>query len=129
MAGFEDLQVWQEGRLLAVEVYRISGAAQFRRDWSLKDQMRRAAVSIPSNIAEGHQRKYRRDFARFLTIALGSCGELRTQVHIATDLNYVASGDSIRILDVCARLSARIQSLREAVLRQADGQGDTRSGG
>ena len=120
MTGFEDLDVWRTGRALAVEVCRISDGSGFRRSRSLADQLRRAAISVPSNIAEGHQRKYRKEFARFLTIALGSCGEVRTQLHIAASL---ACADPTRcgaLIDAFSRLSAQINQLRKKVLQQSE---------
>jgi four helix bundle protein len=123
MAGFEELLVWQDARSLATEVYQLSGQGLFGRDRALKDQVRRASVSIASNIAEGHQRKYRRDFARFLTIALGSVGELRTQLYIAGDLGYLTAEVQGSILEKTKQLSAMIDRLRVIVLRQVEGGG------
>lgn len=118
MSGFEDLQVWQHARRLAGDIYRVSDQGAFRRDFGLKDQIRRAAVSVPSNIAEGHQRKYRRDFARFLTIALGSLGEVRTQLYIASDLGYLSGPERDELLDSLRQLSAAVDRLRVVVLDQ-----------
>ena len=77
--SFEELEVWKRGCALAVYVYESLAAS---RDFGLRDQMQRAAVSIPSNIAEGYERSSK-DFARFLSIAKGSAAELRTQSYIA----------------------------------------------
>jgi four helix bundle protein len=85
----EDIEVWKRGCRLAVEVYRITGAGKFEKDWGLRDQIRKAAVSVPSNVAEGFERQSLREFRRFLLIAKGSCGELRTQMYIAQSLGYV----------------------------------------
>ena len=115
--------VWQTARTLATEVYRISELGPFRRDRALQDQVRRAAVSIPSNIAEGHQRKYRKDFARFLTIALGSAAELRTQLYIAGDLGYLTPEVQAPLVERTRQLSAMIDRLRVIVLRQVEGGG------
>ena len=118
MAGFEDLSVWRTARGLCGEIYQISDAGPFRRDWALKDQIRRAIVSVPSNIAEGHQRKYRKDFGRFLTIALGSLGEVRTQLYLAVDRGYLPQVDADRLQGELRGLAAGIEALRTAVLRQ-----------
>lgn len=120
MSGFESLTVWQTARTFAVDVYRASDQGTFRRDWGLKDQIRRAAVSIASNIAEGHQRKYRKDFARFLAIALGSAGEVRTQLYLALDLGHLLQPDADRLLECARSLSASIDRLRVTVLQQSD---------
>jgi four helix bundle protein len=87
--SYRDLQVWQRSKALAVEVYRITAAFPQRDQYGLADQMRRAAVSIPSNIAEGHIRRSSRVFARHIDIALGSAAELSTQIEIARDVGYI----------------------------------------
>lgn len=87
--NYNDLQVWQESMLLVTAVYKLSSLFPNDERYGLTDQMRRAAVSIPSNIAEGHARNSKLDFARFLRISLGSCTELETQIIIAKNLEYV----------------------------------------
>lgn len=77
---FEDLEVWKRSCQLAVDV---CVATQDSRDYALKDQMQRAAISVPSNIAEGCERDSTQEFIRFLRISKGSCGELRTQLYIS----------------------------------------------
>jgi len=84
--NFEDLEVWQRGCRLTVQVYK---AINHFKDYSLKDQIRRAAVSIPSNIAEGAERNYQKDFIRFLRISKGSTAELRTQLYLAMKLEML----------------------------------------
>jgi four helix bundle protein len=76
---FEELLVWQKAKRLCVEVYRVTGAGPFMRDFGLRDQIQRAAVSVMSNIAEGFERNSRAEFARFLAIARGSAGEVRAR--------------------------------------------------
>lgn len=88
--NYRDLQVWQRSKALAVEIYRVTAAFPQRDQYSLADQMRRAAVSIPSNIAEGHIRRSSKVFARHIDIALGSAAELSTQLEIARDVGYLA---------------------------------------
>ncbi len=85
----EDLDCWKEAVSLAVEIYRVSNKGDFGRDFGFRDQMRRAAVSIASNIAEGKERETVSEFIRFLYIAKGSAGELRTQLQIAKDVGYL----------------------------------------
>ena len=86
---FEDLHVWQEARGLVNEVYKVTKQGAFRRDFSLRDQITRAAVSSMSNIAEGFERGSRREFIQFLNIAKGSTGEVRSQLYVALDQEYV----------------------------------------
>ena len=82
---FEELVVWKKARVLASEIYAVTGSGPFARDRDLQSQMRRAAVSIVSNVADGFERNTKADFARFLLIAKGSCGELRAQLYVALD--------------------------------------------
>ena len=83
---FEDLEVWKRSCRQAVPVCRAMAEC---RDFPLKDQRQRAGISVPSNIAEGHERDSKKDFIRFLRIAKGSNGELRTQLYIAAELSYL----------------------------------------
>ena len=86
---FEDLIAWQKSRVLAADVYRAVAQGPVARDFGLKDQMQRAAVSIMANIAEGFERRSPADFARFLTIAKASCAELKSHFFLATDVGYI----------------------------------------
>ena len=94
---FEDLVAWQRARLLTRELYRVSGTDGFARGFALKDQIRRAAVSIMSNIAEGFERDGNKEFCNFLSIGKASAGEVRSQLFVALDQNYV-SRDEFAIL-------------------------------
>ncbi|MCA1795701.1 MAG: four helix bundle protein [Desulfotignum sp.] len=87
MAGFEGLVAWQKARELTRNIYQVTGEGDFARDFGLKDQIRRAAVSIMSNIAEGYDRGGRAEFHQFLVIAKGSCAEVRSQLYVAYDVN------------------------------------------
>jgi four helix bundle protein len=88
--GFKELLVWQKARDLAVEIYKITNQGQFKQDFGLRDQIRRAAVSVPSNIAEGDERDTNKDAIRFFFIAKGSLAELRTQLDIALRIVYIS---------------------------------------
>lgn len=88
--SFRDLRVWQVGKQLVLELYAVTRAFPIDERFGLAAQIRRAAVSVPSNIAEGYNRGHRKDYRRYLSIALGSCGELETQFEIACELGYVA---------------------------------------
>jgi len=87
--SFEELEVWKLEMDLCTEVYLITNQDAFSKDFGLKDQIRRCSVSVPSNIAEGHERDSKNQFLYFLTIAKGSCGELKTQLMIARNLKYI----------------------------------------
>ena len=86
---FEDIEAWKDSMILADAVYSASNAGAFAKDFGLRDQMRRAAVSISSNIAEGFERNSKTEFIRFLAIAKGSAGELRSQLYLARRQGYV----------------------------------------
>jgi four helix bundle protein len=88
-SGFRSLRVWQDAKSLAVHIYNVTSTDKFLRDFGLRDQMRRAAVSIPSNIAEGDERDTDRDSVRFLYMAKGSAAELLTQSIIAHEIGYI----------------------------------------
>ena len=89
MKNFKELKVWQKGIELVAIVYKITSSFPEEEKYGLSAQMRRAAVSIPSNIAEGHLRKTAKDFKQFLSIARGSCAELETQIIIAHKLGFI----------------------------------------
>lgn len=89
---FEEIQAWQKARELVGEIYRISGSENFQRDYGLRNQICRAAVSSMSNIAEGFARRTSRDFAHFLDVARGSAVEVQSLLYVAFDVKYVSSG-------------------------------------
>ncbi len=107
----EEIEVWKRGMKLAREIYTLTTNSKFDRDWSLRDQMRRAAVSIPSNIAEGYERASDGDFNRFVLIAKGSCGELRTQILIAIEIGYLSEESTSPLIMECLALSSMLGAL------------------
>src|SRR6267378_2666612 len=86
---FEDIECWKKSRDLTRRIYRISGKATFARDFGLKDQIRRASVSVMSNIAEGYDRSGTAEFIQFLATAKGSAAEVRCQLYVAVDQGYI----------------------------------------
>ena len=113
----EEIEVWKRGCRLAVVIYKLTGKEPLSKDWGLRDQLRRAAISIPSNIAEGYERNSIAEFARFLNIAKGSCGELRTQLYIVKALDLVSSDEINSIIDECKEISSMIQGLKSYLKR------------
>ena len=87
---FEDIDAWQRSRELTNRIYKITSKGDFARDFGLKDQIRRASVSIMSNIAEGFKRSGTGEFAHFLATAKGSAGEVRSQLYVALDQGYIS---------------------------------------
>lgn len=90
---FEEIKAWQLAKDLVTTVYRSSENGQFAKDYSLRDQIRRAAVSVMSNIAEGFERGSDKDFQRFLYMAKGSAGEVRSHLFVAKELGYLTAED------------------------------------
>ena len=86
---FEEIEAWQKGRELSKAIYAVTGQGGFARDFGLRDQMRRAAVSVMSNIAEGFDRGGNREFVQFLSIAKGSAAEVQAQLYVALDAGYI----------------------------------------
>jgi four helix bundle protein len=96
---YRDLLVWQKSMSLAKEIYLFTESFPQHEIYGITNQMRRSAVSVPSNIAEGHGREAPKEFARFLRIARGSLSELQTQLYLSTDLNY---GDNTQFNNLMA---------------------------
>ena len=96
--SIEDIEAWQRARALTREIYRTSNVGRFAKDFGLRDQIQRAAVSIMSNIAEGFERSGSGEFAQFLSIAKGSTGEVRSQFHVALDQEYVTQAEFERLI-------------------------------
>ena len=125
--SFESLDVWKRSCRLATRVYKDLEPC---RDYGLKDQMTRAAVSIASNIAEGYERGSDKDFIRFLKIAQGSAAELRTQIYIATSIGVIHKDTAKHLIKECKGIGAMLQALakwrsgqaQDALIPEAEGE-------
>ena len=104
---FEDIEAWKKARELTKRIYRIAKKGEFAKDFGLRNQICRAAVSIMSNIAEGYDRSGKGEFIQFLATAKGSAAEVRSQLYVALDQSYVNEGD-FRELSLLAEETARI---------------------
>jgi len=114
--AYQNLVVWQRSRTLAIDVCRAASTHAFRSDWGLREQIRRSAISVPSNIAEGNERGSDRDANRFFYIARGSLAELATQADIACELGLLdrdRPGSLIKECDQLARMIAAIIARRK----------------
>jgi four helix bundle protein len=109
--SFEEIEVWQEARELTREIYTISSQGSFSKDFGLRDQIRRASVSIMSNIAEGFERSGRGEFVQFLAMAKGSAGEVRSQIYVAVDQNYINKEAFERLHELTTKISRMITGL------------------
>jgi len=110
---FEDLEVWKSARELTNSIYKISNNIAFSKDYGLRDQIRRASVSIISNIAEGYERGGNQELIQFLSIAKGSCGEVRCQLYIAGDHDYITQQELKPLIEQCKRISIMINNFME----------------
>ena len=117
---FEDLIAWQKARQLVSDIYRITAHGEFAKDFGLRDQIRRAAVSVMSNIAEGFDRGSRSEFHQFLVIAKASCAEVRSQLYVAQDVGYINQENFNTANNNTSELSRIIGGLRAAIQKQRD---------
>jgi four helix bundle protein len=124
---YQDLIVWKKAMDLVVRVYELSELFPQKEVFGLTNQLRRAAVSIPCNIAEGQGRLTTKEFMRFLSIARGSLQELETQVLIALRLNYLEESASAELLERTAETSRLMTGLSRSLLRTMSSEGDCAS--
>ena len=108
MNGYKDLIVWQKSMDLVDEIYRLVKFLPKEETYALSDQMRRAAVSVPSNIAEGYERKSPKEFANFLSIARASRAELETQICICVRQNYINTEQAEKAFSLCNEVQRMI---------------------
>jgi four helix bundle protein len=119
---FEDLETWQMGRDLVRQIYTVTRKGDFARDFALREQVRRAGLSICSNIAEGFERNGDREFVQFLSQAKGSCGEVRSQLYHALDETYLSESEFAGLKQQCVALSSKLSRLI-SYLRTSDLKG------
>jgi len=113
--SFEELEVWQRACRQAVQIFHLFDDC---KSWTLRDQIQRAALSVPSNIAEGAERGGAKEFGQFLKIAKGSSGELRTQLYIAGRLDLLASTEVRSLVNEAREVSAMTEGLRKSITRK-----------
>jgi len=118
---FEDLLVWQMGIELVKRVYVLTASGLFSKDFGLRDQIRRASVSIPTNIAEGFERASRKEYLQFLNIAKGSAGEVRSLLYVGLEVGYLQTQgyDELRerVMKISAYLFNHIRAIKNAPAR------------
>lgn len=105
---FEDLPIWQEARILAKDIYRLTSTEPFSKDYRFCGQIRAAAGSIMDNIAEGFEKENNKEFIQFLYIAKGSCGEVRSQLHRARDVEFISDEEYKEYIDRSINLNTSI---------------------
>lgn len=109
--NYRELLVWQKGHQLALEIYRVTVGFPKVEQFGLTDQLRRAAISVPSNVVEGYERGSNKEFKHFLSIARGSTGEVRAQIELARDIGYMQDDDFEKIFDLTTEVHKMINSL------------------
>src|SRR5262245_38529223 len=117
MQNFRDLRVWKEAHALVLAVYRVTKAFPDSEKYGITSQLRRAAVSIPANIAEGSKRETHADYARFLNIAEGSTAEAEYFVILSGDLGYLSSDTATGLLEQLDHVARMLQALHKRVSR------------
>jgi four helix bundle protein len=115
--SFRDLRVWRAGMDLVEQVYKLTQAFPREEAYGLTSQMRRAAVSVPSNIAEGHTREHTKEYLHHVSMAQASLAELQTQIEIAGRLNYLSAEAINQTLEQAASLSRQLYALRNGLMK------------
>ncbi|WP_395684236.1 four helix bundle protein [Dokdonella sp.] len=118
--SYRDLLVWQKAMQLAEEVYAMSTRLPDIEKYGLASQMRRAAVSIPSSLAEGHARSSTKEFARYVSIAMGSLAEIDTQLQLSARLGYMSEADIFSLLERCDEQGRMLRGLRKSLDSKID---------
>jgi len=117
---FEDIEAWQLARTLVKTIYGLTAGGLFAKDWGLRDQIQRAAVSIGSNIAEGHGRRGNRELVNFLWIAKGSASELQSQLYDALDLGYITQEQFDAAYNAANLVQVKLYRLIQSCSEDAD---------
>ncbi|MBN8701538.1 MAG: four helix bundle protein [Bacteroidetes bacterium] len=110
---FEDIVAWQKARELNKRIYLLTTNSAIAKDYGLRDQMRRCSISVMSNIAEGFERTGDKEFARFLSIAMGSCAELKSQLYAALDVGFITEMEFNSVVILVDETGKLIQSFRK----------------
>ena len=113
---FEDIEAWKKGRELRKQIYKHSKRGEFARDFALIGQIRRATISVTSNIAEGFERGGNKEFIQFLSQAKGSCGEVRDQLYVALDEGYLSEADFNSLQENCFEVGRLIAGFMDCLL-------------
>jgi four helix bundle protein len=111
--SFEEIKAWKKAYEATLMIYRVTNDGEFARDFGLRDQIRRASVSVMANIAEGHGRRSNMEFANFLNMARGSAAEVQSHLHVALGLNYIKRDDFAEIYSTLTEVSRMTLALAQ----------------
>lgn len=115
---FEDLIAWQKAKVFTKNIYEVTATGPFSRDFGLRDQIRRASVSIMSNLAEGFERGGRAEFHQFVVIAKASCAEVRSQLYVALEVGYITQQQFTELNQSATEISRILGGLRSSIAKQ-----------
>ena len=115
---FENLLVWQRGQELFVDIHNRTMRGEIKRDFAFRNQLRRASLSIPANVAEGFGRYSHKEFMRFLAIANGSAYEVRSHILLAKKINYLDEAEAEEFIEKCLEISRLIAGLRKSLMKK-----------
>ena len=124
--SYEEIEAWRKGRELVQEVYSLTRSGEFAKDFGLKDQIQRAAVSVCSNVAEGFERRGNKEFVKFLWYAKGSAAEVSSQLFHAKDLGYVTADQFNDVFNHAKLIAAMLQNLIKSIMSSEKGLDYTR---
>ena len=116
MHQFKELQIWKKSRLFCSKIYNVTATFPNEEKFGITNQLRRASVSIPSNIAEGSSRNSNKDFARFLEIAIGSAYEVETQLLISSDLGFINEENTTELISLLGEITKMTSRFRSTLL-------------
>lgn len=117
---FEEIQAWQKAYEVTIDIYKITSEGQFSKDFGLRDQIRRASVSVMANIAEGHGRKSNIEFANFLNLARGSAAEVQSHLHVSAGIGYIDNADFDGLYSKVTEISRMLLSLAQYLREHND---------
>ncbi len=112
ISRFEDIIAWQKSKIMTVKIYALFGTS---KDYGFRDQIQRASISIMNNIAEGFERKSTKEFKHFLSVAKGSCGEVRSMLILAQDLKIISNNDFIELHAISEEISQILSGLMKSL--------------
>ena len=118
--GFEQIISWKKARELNKEIYRLTKEVDFSKDFALVNQIRRASISVSSNIAEGYGRKTDKEFIYFLNVAQASCYEVKSQLYLALDIEYISKVEFEKIFSICDEISKTLHGLIKHLNNKSD---------
>jgi len=118
MKGYQELKVWKKAYDLCLEIYKITNTFPASEKYGLTSQIRRSAVSIPSNIAEGHERQHLKEYIQFLHVALGSIAELGTQIMISKDIGYLSEESFVKIESEIVEIGKMLNGLTNSLIKK-----------